>query len=63
MAFSNWIPGEPNNLSFSGEYEHYLGFLRRNATWGRAFEWNDFTNTPSEYPLSNFGFVCEFNLN
>ena len=49
MTYSNWAPGEPNNVSNA---EHYL----ETYTGANAGKWNDL---PNDTTVS--GFICEFN--
>jgi len=59
--FTNWAPGEPNNL---GGYESYLMLYRINSDAQTASKWNDTNNdnnnAPGFYNAINGGFICEW---
>ncbi len=56
--YSNWSSSAPNNGWTNGE--DYIGILKMNCNWGKAYEWNDFSNTGSADKVSQFGYICEW---
>jgi len=53
MTFTNWAPGQPNNISVSGDENHIV-------LYGRHGEWNNFPNYPGYWHIPRMGFIVEF---